>query len=95
MSRRPLGKPLPPISDDADTTPTPAQVDRAVALWDATVPAQWRGMLDPKPLGWTGTPKPRFYYDDIRGVLIRASTGKIVTMEEKRKAYLAFQDALK
>lgn len=93
--RRPLGKPLPPVKDSDNTTPTNEQIDRAVSLWDSIVSAQWRGMLDAKPLGWVGTPKPRFYFDEVRGVLIRASTGKVVTMKEKRDAYLAFQAGIK
>jgi hypothetical protein len=90
--RRPLGKPLAEVKDP---TPTPEQIDRAVAQWDSVVPEKWRGLLDAKPLGWIGTPKPRFYYDEVRRVTIRASNGKIVTAAEKRLAYLAYQEAVR
>lgn len=92
--RRPLGKPLPRVKDTDNTAPTAEQVDRTNALWDSVVPAKWLGMLDAKPLGWTGTPKPRFFYDEITQTLTRAN-GVIVTIDERRRAYLAFQDALK
>jgi hypothetical protein len=93
--RKPLGNPLPPVKDRDNTTPTQEQIDRSVALWDSVVPARWRGMLDAKPLEWTGTPKPRFYYDEMRGVMIRASNGQVVTDKEKRAAMEAYQKALK
>jgi len=93
--RRPLGRPLPPVKDTDDLTPQAAQIDRAVALWDSIVPEKWRGMLDAKPMGWIGKPKPRFYFDDVRGVMIRASNGQVVTAKEKRAAYLAFQAGIK
>lgn len=91
--RKPLGKPLP----DAKDIPAPSaeQIDRFVASWDANVPEKWRGLLDAKPVGWTGTPNPRFYYDEIRRVTIRASNGRVVTAAEKRAAYLAYMQAIK
>ena len=91
--RRPLGKPLPPVKPDDNTDPTPEQVDRTVALWDSVVPAKWRGMLDPRPMGWTGKPKPNYFYDE-RGLLFHAS-GRQVTTAEKRAAILAYEAGTK
>ena len=93
VKRKPLGRPLPPVKGDIPA-PTVEEVDRLVALWDANVSPQWRGLQDAKPLGWTGTPKPRFWYDEIRGVIIRVSNGKVVTEKEKRAAFLEFQKAM-
>jgi hypothetical protein len=90
--RRPLGNPLPATKD---VTITQSDIDIAIAQWDSVVPEKWRGLLDAKPLDWTGKQKPRFYFDEVRRVTIRASNGKVVTAKEKRLAYLAYQDALK
>jgi len=92
--RKPLGRPLPPVKGDIPA-PTVEEVDRISAAWDAAVSPQWRGLLDAKPLGWEGKPKPRFYYDEVKRVTIRASNGKVVTAAEKRAAYLEFMQAMK
>ena len=92
--RRPLGKPLPVTKDGDDTTPTAEQIDRSIASWDSVVPEKWRGMLEPKPVGWVGTPKPRYFYDDLRGMLLHAN-GQVVTAAEKRAAMLAYQAGIK
>jgi hypothetical protein len=85
------GRPLPAVAD----FPAPSQDEIAamIAEWDALAPAEYRGLLSAKPVGWVGTPKPLFFYDEVRRVSIRASNGKVITADEKRRAWLAFQDA--
>jgi tetratricopeptide (TPR) repeat protein len=90
-NRVPLGKPLPAVKKIA--APTQQELDHLCAEWDELVPEEWRGLLDAKPLGYTGTPAPRFYYDEVRRINIRASNGQVVTYQEKRLAYLAFKKA--
>ena len=86
-----LGKPLPPVAEIA--VPTQEELDNLSEQWNKLVPEEWRGLLDPKPLGYTGTPAPQFYYDNMRGVTIRARNGQVVTTKEKRLALRAFQKA--
>lgn len=93
MTRKSLGNVLPPVTDIL--APTDEELNRISALWDSRVPAQWRGLLDAKPIGWEGTPKPRFYYDEVTRVITRASNGKVVTARERRLAYLAYQKVVR
>ena len=91
--RVPLGERLPPVKKVA--APSSKEIDRTNVLWDELMPEEWRGLLDAKPLGYIGTPAPRFYWDAEKRVNIRASDGHVVTMKEKRDAMLIFQKALK
>ena len=90
--RVPLGKPLPPVKK---VTITRKEVDRTVEQRDEIMPEEWRGLLDAKPLGYTGEPAPRFYYDPVKKVNIRASDGHVVTIKEKRELMLILQKAIK
>ena len=87
-----LGKQPPPVKEKFKA-PTSKEIAALIAEWDEFAPEEYRGLLSAKPLGWTGTPKPLFYYDEGRRVSIRASNGQVITTDEKRRAWLAFQDA--
>jgi hypothetical protein len=79
MKRKQLGRTLPAVK--TSTPPTPEDIDRAHAIFDSTMP-EWAGLLDPKPKGTT--PAPRFYRDEITGVVTRARDGHVVTNAERR-----------
>lgn len=87
--KKKLGNPLPPIEDPAP--PNDEEINRHVALWNATVP-EYAGYLEAKPPGTAGA---RCWYDEVKRIMTIAKTGKVVTMAMKRKAMLLFQKRLK
>jgi hypothetical protein len=86
---RRLGKPLPPVNDIP--APTEAEIDLMIANWDAYAPAKYRGLLAARPVG-TDDPKARWFYDDKRRRYISRS-GRVVSPQELRLAFLAYQKA--
>jgi hypothetical protein len=85
-----LGKPLPPVDDIP--APSQTELDLLIANWNAYAPPKYRGMLEAKPAG-TDDPKARWFYNPIRRCYI-SRAGRIVTAEELRKAFLAFQETM-
>lgn len=90
--RKPFGKALPPVTEFP--APTEQELNVISATWDRLVP-QWAGLLDAKPLGWEGTPAPRFFRDEIKQQTIRARDGHIVTNKERRAAMEIYLDGLR
>jgi hypothetical protein len=91
VKRAALGKPLPAVSGEI-VPPSQQDIDLIVANWDAYAPAKYRGMLSARPIG-TDDPKARWFYDDQRGRYI-SRAGNVVTPQELRLAYLAYQKAI-
>ena len=87
--RKKLGPGLPAIDDPAP--PDDEEITRHIATWNRLVP-EYAGMLEPKA---PGTADAKYWYDDARGVMLIAKSGKIVTMSMKRKAMILFQKRLK
>jgi hypothetical protein len=92
LKRVPLGKPLPPVVEDIPA-PTQQELDLLIANWNAYAPPKYRGMLEARPVG-TDDPKALWFYNPIRRRYIHARNGRIVTVDELRKAFLSFQDAM-
>jgi len=90
-TRKRLGSPLPAIKG-AIPAPTEAEIVLLVYNWDTYAPAKYRGMLSARPLG-TYDPKARWFYDADRRRYISKS-GRVVSPQELRLAYLAFKKAM-
>jgi len=88
--RVPRGKGLPAFDGDVPV-PSQAEIDALVINWNERVP-RYAGLLEAQPLG---SDKPsRFWYDEINQRYIRRSNGRIVTEQELRAAFLAFQKSM-
>ena len=87
--RRALGRPLPPVKE---VVISEQDIDTAIALWDSNVP-EWAGLLDPKPKGTI--PAPKFYRDEVTGVITRARDGHVVTDADRRAAMDLYTKAVR
>jgi len=86
------GKPLPPVKDIAP--PSEQELDELAALWDATVDAKYKGLLDAQPLG-TPNATARFLYDRANMRYIDRATGRILTRQEVKAAFNQFVNGRK
>ncbi len=89
MARKPLGGPLPTVTDFP--APTPEQIDLIISQWNNIMP-EWAGLLDAKP---PGTPGARFWYDEAKRITTFSKTGKVVTMKQKAALMIEYQKRLK
>jgi hypothetical protein len=78
--RKQLGSRLPAVKEIG--TPDAELLDRVNAGFDSLVP-EWAGLLDPKAPG--ATPAPKFYRDEITGVVTRARDGLVITDAIRRE----------
>ena len=89
--RVPLGKDtLPPVTGDIPA-PSQAEQDVVISNWNTYAQPEYRGMLEARPVG-ADDPKARWFYDPVKRCYI-SRDGHVVTSDELRKAYLAFQKA--
>lgn len=90
-----LGSGLPPIKNSyVDPAPTNEEVDSLIAVWNANVPPEYRGMLEAPSLTMLASTDSkytgRWVWDDQNKAYIDRKTGSTVTTQKLHQIFSGF-----